>query len=134
MQEQIISETDYYKITHNQTHNFICFQRIGYNRIEQIKEASQKFLETIKQTQVKKYIIDDSETKVTPQEAQNWLTQEFMQQFPDFIEKMALVQSKDIFQQAVLQKHSFRIEGLAKEKKIEVNFFENVESAKNWLI
>jgi len=133
MEEKVIFETSYYKITHYELSNFIHFKRMGFNTITQIQEASEKFLATILQTGAKKYIVDDSETRVTPQDAQNWLTQEFIQKIPDFITKIAFVQSQDIFQQAVFRKYDKIMNQFSEEKKVTIQFFENPESAKNWM-
>ncbi|GHN02101.1 hypothetical protein WSM22_35900 [Cytophagales bacterium WSM2-2] len=102
----------------------------GYVKSEEYREAMNKGAEVVKDPAIRFWLQDNTNAGILSIDDQHWVTTVHTPRVNPFIEKLAIVASKDVFRKFAEKKFDEKSAGA---RKFNFRYFDNIQSAELWL-
>ena len=124
------ANTEIYNIYFDKDLNCVVMDWNGYATSKQFKQGTELMLNTLIQNNCSKVLADIKDMKIIAMEDQQWLNEEFLPRATSFgFKAIAIVKPSYYFNQVAVETISYKVD----KDKLTINFFDNIEDAKEWL-
>ena len=124
------ANTEIYNIYFDKDLDCVVMEWDGYATSKQFKQGTELMLNTLIQNNCSKVLADIKDMKIIAMEDQQWLNEEFLPRATSFgFKAIAIVKPDYYFNQVAVETISYKVD----KKKLTINFFDNIEDAKEWL-
>ena len=124
------ANTEIYNIYFDKDLNCVVMEWDGYATSKQFKQGTELMLNTLIQNSCSKVLADIKDMKIIAMEDQQWLNEEFLPRATSFgFKAIAIVKPDYYFNQVAVETISYKVD----KDKLTINFFDNIEEARNWL-
>jgi hypothetical protein len=124
------AHTEIYNIYFDEAINAVVMEWDGYATSKQFKEGTELMLNTLIKYHCSKVLADIKDMKIIAMEDQQWLNEEFLPRATKFgFKSIAIIKPDFYFNKVAVETISYK----ADKDKLTINFFDNIEEAKEWL-
>jgi len=124
------ANTDIYNIYFDQEMNAVVMEWDGYATSSQFKEGTELMLNTLIQNNSFKVLADIKDMVLIGMEDQEWLSIHFLPRAIKFgFKAIAIIKPDHYFNKVAVEAISCKVD----KEKLAINFFDNIEEAKEWL-
>jgi ribonuclease HII len=124
------TNTEIYNIYFDETINAVIMEWDGYATSNQFKEGTELMLNTLIQNNCVKVLADIKDMILIGMEDQQWLDTHFLPRAIKFgFKAIAIIKPDNYFNKVAVESISYKVD----KDKLAINFFDNVEEAKEWL-
>ena len=124
------ANTEIYNIYFYKEINSVVREWNGYATSKQFKQGTELMLNMLIKNNCSKVLADIKDMKIIAMEDQQWLNEEFLPRATTFgFKAIAIVKPNYYFNKVAVETISYK----ADKEKLTINFFDNVEEAKEWL-
>jgi hypothetical protein len=124
------ANTETYTVYFDEAINAVVMEWDGYATSAQFKEGTELMLNTLIQNKVFKVLADIKDMVLIGMEDQRWLDTHFLPRAIQFgFKALAIVRPDNYFNKVAVESISYKVD----KDKLAINFFDNVEDARNWL-
>ena len=124
------ANTEIYNIYFDKELNCVVMEWDGYATSKQFKQGTELMLNTLIQNNCSKVLADIKDIKIIAMEDQQWLNQEFLPRATTFgFKAIAIVKPNYYFNKVAVETISYKVD----KDKLTINFFDNVNEAREWL-
>ena len=103
----------------------------GYSTSSQFREGTEMMLRTLVNNRASKVLADIKEMKIIGMEDQQWLNTDFLPRAINAgFKAIAIINPAYYFNKVAVESISYKVD----KDKLTINFFDNVQDAKEWLI
>lgn len=125
------TNTETYNIYFDETINAVVMEWDGYATSAQFKEGTELMLNTLIKHNCFKVLADIKDMVLIGMEDQHWLEQQFLPRAIQFgFKKIAIIRPEHYFNKVAVENISYKVD----KEKLTINFFDNVEEAREWLV
>jgi len=126
----IEANTEVYNIYFDEEINSVVMEWDGYATSTQFKEGTELMLNTLIQNNSFKVLADIKDMVLIGMEDQQWLDAYFLPRAIKFgFKAIAIIKPDNYFNKVAVESISYKVD----KKKLAINFFDNIEEAKEWL-
>lgn len=119
-----------YNIYFDEETGCVVMEWDGYATSEQFKEGTELMLNTLIQHNSNKVLADIKDMVIIGREDQDWLDTHFLPRALQFgFKAIALIRPDSYFNNVAVESISYKVD----KDKLTINFFDNVDDAKDWL-
>ena len=124
------AKTEIYNIYFDENINAVVMEWNGYATSKQFKEGTELMLNTLIKNNCSKVLADIKDMKIIGMEDQQWLNEEFLPRATKFgFKAIAIIKPNYYFNKVAVETISYK----ADKEKLTINFFDNIDEAKEWL-
>jgi hypothetical protein len=124
------ANTEIYNIYFDKELNCVVMDWDGYATSKQFKQGTELMLNTLIKNNCSKVLADIKDMKIIAMEDQQWLNEEFLPRATTFgFKAIAIVKPDYYFNKVAVETISYKVD----KDKLTLNFFDNVDDAKEWL-
>ena len=124
------TKNDVYNIYFDKDINTVVMEWNGYATSKQFKQGTELMLNMLIKNNCSKVLANIKDMKIIAMEDQQWLNEEFLPRATTFgFRAIAIVKPNYYFNKVAVETISYK----ADKEKLTINFFDNVEEAKEWL-
>ena len=124
------ANTETYNIYFDEAMNAVVMEWDGYATSKQFKEGTELMLNTLIKHHCSKVLADIKDMKIIAMEDQQWLNEDFLPRATKFgFEAIAIIKPDFYFNKVAVETISYK----ADKDKLTINFFDNIDEAKEWL-
>lgn len=124
------ANTEIYNIYFDAELNCVVMEWDGYATSKQFKQGTELMLNTLIKNKCSKVLADIKNMKIIAMEDQQWLNEEFLPRATTFgFKAIAIVKPDFYFNKVAVETISYKVD----KDKLTLNFFDNVNDAKEWL-
>ena len=125
------TKTETYNIYFDQAINAVVMEWDGYATSSQFKEGTELMLNTLIKHNCDKVLADIKDMVLIGMEDQQWLDQHFLPRAIEFgFKAIAIIRPEHYFNKVAVESISYKVD----KEKLAINFFDNIEEAKDWLL
>ena len=125
------ANTETYNIYFDETINAVIMEWDGYATSGQFKEGTELMLNTLIQNNAFKVLADIKDMVLIGMEDQQWLDTHFLPRAMKFgFKAIAIIKPDSYFNKVAVESISYKVD----KDKLAINFFDNVEEAREWLV
>ena len=124
------TNTEIYNIYFDEQLDAVVMEWNGYATSKQFKEGTELMLNTLIKNNCSKVLADIKDMKIIAMEDQQWLNDVFLPRATKFgFKAIAIIRPAAYFNNVAVESISYK----ADKDKLTINFFDNVDEAKQWL-
>lgn len=124
------TSTKIYNIFFDQKINSVVMEWNGYATSKQFKEGTELMLNTLIKNNTFKVLADIKDMILIGKEDQEWLDTDFLPRAIKFgFKAIAIIKPDYYFNKVAVDSISYKVD----KEKLTINFFDNIEEAKEWL-
>jgi hypothetical protein len=124
------TRTETYNIYFDENINAVVMEWDGYATSSQFKEGTELMLNTLIKHKCDNVLADIKDMVLIGMEDQQWLDQHFLPRAIEFgFKAIAIIRPEHYFNKVAVESISYKVD----KDKLAINFFDNVEEAKEWL-
>jgi hypothetical protein len=124
------ANTEIYNIYFDPEINAVVMEWDGYATSKQFKQGTELMLNTLIKHKCSKVLADIKDMKIIAMEDQQWLNEEFLPRATTFgFKAIAIVRPDFYFNKVAVETISYKVD----KDKLTINFFDNIDEAKEWL-
>jgi ribonuclease HII len=124
------ANTETYNIYFDEAVDAVIMEWDGYATSAQFKEGTELMLNTLIQNKAFKVLADIKDMVLIGMEDQKWLDTVFLPRAIQFgFKAIAIVKPDNYFNKVAVESISYKVD----KDKLAINFFDNVEEARDWL-
>lgn len=122
--------TKIYNVFFDQEINSVVMEWNGYATSRQFKEGTELMLNTLIKNNAFKVLADIEDMVLIGKEDQEWLDTDFLPRAIKFgFKAIAIIKPNHYFNKVAVDSISYKVD----KEKLTINFFDNIEEAKEWL-
>jgi len=122
--------TEVYKIYFDEEIKAVVMEWDGYATSQQFKVGTELMLDTLMANNCFKVLADIKDMVLIGMEDQQWLNTHFLPKAIHFgFKAVAMIKPDNYFNKVAVESVSYKVD----KDKLQINFFDNVDEAKNWL-
>lgn len=119
-----------YNIFYDQEINSVVMEWNGYATSKQFKEGTELMLNTLIKNNTFKVLADIKDMVLIGKEDQEWLDTDFLPRAIKFgFKAIAIIKPDYYFNKVAVESISYKVD----KEKLTINFFDNIDEAKEWL-
>ena len=124
------ANTEIYNIYFDKELDCVVMEWDGYATSKQFKQGTELMLNTLIKNNCSKVLADIKDMKIIAMEDQQWLNDEFLPRATTFgFKAIAIVKPDYYFNKVAVETISYKVD----KDKLTINFFDNVDEAREWL-
>lgn len=124
------ANTEIYNIYFDKDINAVVMEWDGYATSKQFKQGTELMLNILIKNNCSKVLADIKDMKIIAMEDQQWLNEEFLPRATKFgFKAIAIIKPNYYFNKVAVETISYK----ADKNKLTINFFDNIDEAKEWL-
>ncbi|HEX6170927.1 MAG TPA: STAS/SEC14 domain-containing protein [Chitinophagaceae bacterium] len=124
------ANTEIYNIYFDKDINAVVMEWDGYATSKQFKQGTELMLNILIKNNCSKVLADIKDMKIIAMEDQQWLNEDFLPRATTFgFKAIAIVKPDYYFNKVAVETISYKVD----KDKLTINFFDNVDEAKEWL-
>lgn len=124
------ANTEIYNIYFDPAINVVVMEWDGYATSKQFKEGTELMLNTLIKNNASKVLADIKDMVLIGMEDQKWLDTDFLPRAITFgFKAIAIIKPDYYFNKVAVESISYKVD----KDKLNINFFDNIEEAKEWL-
>ena len=124
------ANTEIYNIYFDKELDCVVMEWDGYATSKQFKQGTELMLNTLIKNKCSKVLADIKDMKIIAMEDQQWLNDEFLPRATTFgFKAIAIVKPDYYFNKVAVETISYKVD----KDKLTINFFDNVDEAREWL-
>jgi hypothetical protein len=124
------ANTEIYNIYFDKDINAVVMEWDGYATSKQFKQGTELMLNILIKNNCSKVLADIKDMKIIAMEDQQWLNEDFLPRATTFgFKAIAIVKPDYYFNKVAVETISYKVD----KDKLTINFFDNVNEAKEWL-
>ena len=124
------ANTEIYNIYFDETINAVIMEWDGYATSNQFKEGTELMLNTLLQNNCVKVLADIKDMVLIGMEDQQWMNTHFLPRAIKFgFKAAAIIKPDSYFNKVAVESISYKVD----KDKLAINFFDNMEEAREWL-
>ena len=124
------ANTEIYNIYFDKDINAVVMEWDGYATSKQFKQGTELMLNILIKNNCSKVLADIKDMKIIAMEDQQWLNEDFLPRAITFgFKAIAIVKPDYYFNKVAVETISYKVD----KDKLTINFFDNVNEAKEWL-
>ncbi len=124
------ANTETYNIYFDQDIDSVVMEWDGYATSSQFKEGTELMLNTLIKHNAVKVLADIKDMVLIGMEDQQWLETHFLPRAMQFgFKAIAIIKPEHYFNQVAVENISYKVD----KDKLTINFFDNVDAAREWL-
>lgn len=119
-----------YNIYFDKSINSVVMEWHGYATSRQFKEGTELMLNTLIQSNSSKVLADIKDMTLIGMEDQQWINEVFLPRATKFgFKAIAIIKPGSYFNKIAVETISYKVD----KEKLTINFFDNINEAKEWL-
>ena len=124
------ANTEIYNIYFDKDLDCVVMEWDGYATSKQFKQGTELMLNTLIKNKCSKVLADIKDMKIIAMEDQQWLNDEFLPRATTFgFKAIAIIKPDYYFNKVAVETISYKVD----KDKLTINFFDNVDEAREWL-
>lgn len=124
------ANTEIYNIYFDKDIDAVVMEWDGYATSKQFKQGTELMLNILIKNNCSKVLADIKDMKIIAMEDQQWLNEDFLPRATTFgFKAIAIVKPDYYFNKVAVETISYKVD----KDKLTINFFDNVDEAKEWL-
>lgn len=123
-------QTTVYSVYYDELLKYVVMQWQGYAKSDEFREGTELMLNTLISNKCSRVLADISKMVLISQEDQRWLETSFLPRAVRFgFKRIALIQPDSYFNKVAVETINNKID----RSKLEVEVFDDLDNARNWL-
>lgn len=124
------TNAEIYNIYFEESLNAVVMEWDGYATSNQFREGTELMMNVLIKHKASKVLADIKDMVLIGMEDQKWLDEVFLPRAIKFgFKTIAIIRPDSYFNKVAVESVSYKVD----KEKLTINFFDNIEEAKNWL-
>lgn len=120
-----------YNIYFDENINSVVMEWHGYATSKQFKDGTELMLNTLIKHGASKVLADIRDMTLIGMEDQQWINEVFLPRATKFgFKAIAIIKPRNYFNKIAVETISYKVD----KEKLTINFFDNIEDARTWLL